>query len=199
VIFSLVYWALRRVLELVLLGLRPERSKELEIVLLRHELQVLRLWGAKTRSGFGTRRSSALPRSIVVCSAGDPWTARKRWFRAASRGSDTRRQRPRSNKGTPHPEIRALSVSYSRMRAPRRSRRSTEHGNGTVRRFRSRTPPPLASTKQGRLIGAWPGFAREPSPESSFRTLRAAVSIAQSSTPLPTPLPTPPTSENATT
>ena len=101
-IFSLVYWALRRVLELVLLGLRPERSKELEIVLLRHELQVLRLWGAKTRSGFGTRRSSALPRSIVVCSAGDPWTARKRWFRAASRGSDTRRQRPRSNKGTPH-------------------------------------------------------------------------------------------------
>ena len=60
------------------------------------------LWGAKTRSGFGTRRSSALPRSIVGCSAGDPWTARKRRFRAASRGSDTRRQRPRSNNGTPH-------------------------------------------------------------------------------------------------
>jgi putative transposase len=60
-----------------------------------------RLWGAKTRSGFGTRRSSALPRSIVACSAGDPWTARKRRFRAASRGSDTCRQRPRSNKGTP--------------------------------------------------------------------------------------------------
>src|ERR1035438_4573936 len=59
------------------------------------------VWGAKTRSGFGTRRSSALQRSIVACSAGDPWTARKRRFRAASRGSDTRRQRPRSNKGTP--------------------------------------------------------------------------------------------------
>jgi hypothetical protein len=40
-------------------------------------------------------RSSALPRSIVACSAGDPWTAHKRPFRAASRGSDTRRQRTR--------------------------------------------------------------------------------------------------------
>jgi hypothetical protein len=64
--------------------------------------EVRRVWGAKNRSGFGTRRSSALPRSIVACSTGDPWTARKRRFRAASRGSDTRRQRPRSNKGTPH-------------------------------------------------------------------------------------------------
>jgi putative transposase len=42
VILSLLYWALRRVLELVLLRWRSERCKELEIVLLRHELQVLR-------------------------------------------------------------------------------------------------------------------------------------------------------------
>jgi hypothetical protein len=42
VILSLVYWALRRVLKLVLLRPRSERCKELEIVLLRHELQVLR-------------------------------------------------------------------------------------------------------------------------------------------------------------
>src|ERR1035438_9030946 len=63
------------------------------------------VWGAKTRSGFGTRRSSALPRSIVACSAGDPWTARKRRFRAAPRGSDTRRQPPDRIDAPHRPEL----------------------------------------------------------------------------------------------
>src|SRR5664280_463291 len=67
VIFSLVYWALRRVLELVLPGLRPERSKELEIVLLRHELQVLRRQVTRPRLERADRAllaalSRALPR-----------------------------------------------------------------------------------------------------------------------------------------
>jgi putative transposase len=38
---SLVYWALRRLLELVVLRLRSERSKELEILVLRHQLHVM--------------------------------------------------------------------------------------------------------------------------------------------------------------
>jgi putative transposase len=38
---SLVYWALRRLLELVMLWRRSEREKEIEILLLRHQLQVL--------------------------------------------------------------------------------------------------------------------------------------------------------------
>jgi putative transposase len=38
---SLVYWVLRRLLELVVLRLRSERSKELEILVLRHQLHVL--------------------------------------------------------------------------------------------------------------------------------------------------------------
>jgi putative transposase len=42
VILSFLYWALRRLLGLVFVCLRSERSKELEIVILRHELQVLR-------------------------------------------------------------------------------------------------------------------------------------------------------------
>jgi putative transposase len=46
---SLLYWALRRVLELVFLRWRSERRKELEIVLLRHELQVLRRQVARPR------------------------------------------------------------------------------------------------------------------------------------------------------
>jgi putative transposase len=36
-----VYWALRRLLELVVLWSRSEREKEIEILLLRHQLQVL--------------------------------------------------------------------------------------------------------------------------------------------------------------
>jgi putative transposase len=39
---SLVYWVLRRLLELVVLRLRSERSKELEILVLRHQLHVVR-------------------------------------------------------------------------------------------------------------------------------------------------------------
>jgi putative transposase len=40
--FCLAYWALRRLLELLLLFARSEQRKEVEILLLRHELQVLR-------------------------------------------------------------------------------------------------------------------------------------------------------------
>ena len=38
----LVYWAVRRVFELLVLSSRDERAKEVEILVLRHELQVLR-------------------------------------------------------------------------------------------------------------------------------------------------------------
>ena len=40
--WSVLYIALRRVLELVLLRSRSDESKELEIVVLRHQLHVLR-------------------------------------------------------------------------------------------------------------------------------------------------------------
>jgi putative transposase len=38
---SLVYWVLRRLLELVVLRVRSERSKELEILVVRHQLHVV--------------------------------------------------------------------------------------------------------------------------------------------------------------
>jgi putative transposase len=41
VAFSSTYWALRRLLELVVLRFRSEREKEIEILPLRHQLLVL--------------------------------------------------------------------------------------------------------------------------------------------------------------
>lgn len=40
-ILSLCYWILRRVLEVVVLALRSEEAKEIEIMVLRHLLHVL--------------------------------------------------------------------------------------------------------------------------------------------------------------
>src|SRR5262249_9868105 len=40
-VLSFAYWSLRRLLELVVLRCRSEREKEIEIVLLRHQLRVL--------------------------------------------------------------------------------------------------------------------------------------------------------------
>src|SRR5919199_302825 len=45
--FRLAYWLLRRLLELLVLLARSEQRKELEILLLRHELQVLRRQAAR--------------------------------------------------------------------------------------------------------------------------------------------------------
>ena len=39
---AFLYWALRRLLELLVLMARSDRTKEVEILVLRHELQVLR-------------------------------------------------------------------------------------------------------------------------------------------------------------
>jgi transposase len=41
IVFSFLYWSLRRLLELVVLRVRSEREKEIEILLLRHQLRVL--------------------------------------------------------------------------------------------------------------------------------------------------------------
>jgi hypothetical protein len=41
VVLSFAYWSLRRLLQLALLPFRSERAKEIEILLLRHQLRVL--------------------------------------------------------------------------------------------------------------------------------------------------------------
>jgi hypothetical protein len=41
VVLSFLYWVLRRLLELLVLRMRSEREKEIEILVLRHQLHVL--------------------------------------------------------------------------------------------------------------------------------------------------------------
>jgi putative transposase len=48
-VLSLVYWSLRRLLELAVLRSRSEREKEIEILLLRHQLRVLERQVARPR------------------------------------------------------------------------------------------------------------------------------------------------------
>jgi putative transposase len=66
--FTLGYWLLRRLLELLLLLARSEQRKEVEILLLRHELQVLRRQVARPQLRPADRvllaaLSQALPRA----------------------------------------------------------------------------------------------------------------------------------------
>jgi putative transposase len=53
VFLALFYWMLRRLLELLALRCRSERSKEIEILVLRHQLHVLERQVARPRLTMG--------------------------------------------------------------------------------------------------------------------------------------------------
>jgi putative transposase len=106
--FTLAYWLLRRLLELLLLLARSEQRKEVEILLLRHELQVLRRQVARPQLRPTDRLvlaalGQALPRvrSLLV----EPATllrwhrelVRRRWSFPAHRRAGRRRSRRRAS------------------------------------------------------------------------------------------------------
>jgi putative transposase len=104
---SLVYWVLRRLLELVVLRLRSERSKELEILALRQQLQVVQRQVARPRLRLADRvlltaLSRSLPRSAWSSLFVSPATL-LRWHRqlVARRWTYSRRTvgRPRTESG----------------------------------------------------------------------------------------------------
>ncbi len=70
VILSFLYWALRSVLELVLLALRSDRTKEVEILVLRHQLHVLRRQVSRPTFGCTTAPCSPQPAASFRATAG---------------------------------------------------------------------------------------------------------------------------------
>jgi putative transposase len=86
VILSLVYWSLRRLLELVVLRFRSEREKEIEILLLRHQLRVLERQVARPQLTPADRAllaafSRVLPRQAWRASAFVTPATLLRWHR----------------------------------------------------------------------------------------------------------------------
>jgi len=84
-ILSFLYWAIRRLLELLVLCRRGDRAKELEILVLRHELHVLRRQVARPRIGAADRAllaafSRVLPRARQQSLLVQPATV-LRWHR----------------------------------------------------------------------------------------------------------------------
>jgi len=72
-ILSFLYWALRRLLELLVLCGRSDRAKEVEILVLRHELYVL-------RRQVGRPRLGAADRAVLAALGGILPRARRRSF-----------------------------------------------------------------------------------------------------------------------
>ena len=95
---ALLYWALRRLLALIVLCLRSERSKELEILVLRQQLQVLQRQVARPRLRPVDRVllaafSRSLPRSLWRAFFVSPATL-LRWHRELVRRRWTYERRP---------------------------------------------------------------------------------------------------------
>jgi hypothetical protein len=97
-ILSFLYWAVRRLLELLVLLRRDERAKEVEILVLRHELQVLRRQVACPRLQAADRAvlaalSQVLPRARQRSFLVQPATV-LRWHRELVRRRWTYRCQP---------------------------------------------------------------------------------------------------------
>jgi putative transposase len=75
VVLSLVYWSLRRLLELAVLWRRSEREKEIEILLLRHQLRVLERQIARPQLSPADRALVGAENSVLSL----PWG----WARAS--------------------------------------------------------------------------------------------------------------------
>src|ERR671934_2115720 len=96
---SFAYWVVRRLFELLILFGRSERAKELEILVLRHELRVLRRQGGRPRLRSADRvllaaLSQLLPRKRRRSFLVEPATL-LRWHREVVRRRwryDRRRQ-----------------------------------------------------------------------------------------------------------
>jgi putative transposase len=114
---SFLYWSLRRLLELVVLRSRSEREKEVEILLLRHQLLVLERQVGRVELNAADRAllaafSRVLPRRVWGSFLVKPATL-LRWHRELVAGRWTYPRRGPGRPGTPA-EVRELVVRLAR-------------------------------------------------------------------------------------
>ncbi len=117
VVFSFLYWVLRRLLELFVLRLRTEREKEIEILVLRHQLHVLERQVDRPRLRPADRAllaafSRALPRRAWSSFVVRPATL-LRWHRELVARRWTFPHRRPGRPATSH-EVRELVVRLAR-------------------------------------------------------------------------------------
>ena len=67
---TFLYWAFRRLLELVVLGFRSDRTKDIELIVLRHQLLVLKRQVGRPKLSHAdrallSRLSRLLPRALA--------------------------------------------------------------------------------------------------------------------------------------
>jgi transposase InsO family protein len=118
VALSLLYWSLRRLLEFVVLCFRSEREKEIEIVLLRHQLRVLERQVARPQLTQADRAllaafSRTLPRRAWRRSAFVTPATLLRWHRELVARRWTYPHGRPGRPGTPT-EVRELVVRLAR-------------------------------------------------------------------------------------
>ena len=97
-ILTIVYVVAQRMLSLVLLGFRSDRSKDLELVVLRHELSVLHRQVARPQLGdadrvFPSATSRLLPRRTWSAFVFTPETLLRWHRRARGKAVDTSQAR----------------------------------------------------------------------------------------------------------
>jgi transposase InsO family protein len=117
VVLSFLYWSLRRLLELIVLRIRSEREKEIEILLLRHQLLVLERQVARPEPSQADRAllaafSRVLPRRAWGSFVVTPATL-LRWHRELVARRWTYPHRRPGRPATPS-ELRELVVRLAR-------------------------------------------------------------------------------------
>jgi hypothetical protein len=167
VVFSFLYWTLRPLLELLVLRLRSERAKEIEILVLRHQLQLLERQVTRGQLLPADRALLAAFRRVLPRRAWSTFSVRRPRTCAATARSRRGNQRLHARRGRQADQ----RASRGRVRpggAVHRARRERDvrgrrrDGRGARRDVRVR---PAGGTAEGDrdgtvlAIGATPGEA----------------------------------------